>query len=199
MDPATIDTYNRMAAEYDAETANFWDIFPRTVIDTFASMAKGRVLDVGSGPGRDGLLLKDKGLDVVCLDASSAMVELSRSRGLESIEGDFTALPFSDGSFSGVWAYTSLLHVSKAQAGKAVAEIARVLAPNGVFGLGLIEGEDELYRKSSEMYLPRWFSYYKKEEIEALLKAHGFEMVFFEQFKPKSKNYLHFIAEKREK
>jgi hypothetical protein len=43
---------------------------------------------------------------------------------------------------------------------------------------------------------PRWFSYYKKEELENILKKNDFEIVYFEQFKPKSKNYLNFIAKK---
>jgi len=50
MDNITIDTYNRTALEYDAETTDFWDLFPRTVIDKFANLTQDRVLDVGSGP-----------------------------------------------------------------------------------------------------------------------------------------------------
>lgn len=196
MDKVTIDTYNRTAAEYDAETTSFWDVFPRAIIDTFADMTYGRVLDVGSGPGRDGVILQEKGLDVVCLDASEAMVALSSSRGLDSVIGDFCALPFPDAIFGGVWAYTALLHVPKREIGTALSEINRVLAKGGVFGLGLIEGDDELYRESSGISLPRWFSYYRKDEVEDLLRIHGFAQVYFEQFKPASKNYLNFIAKK---
>lgn len=196
MDKTTIDTYNRTAQEYDAETTDFWDVFPRTIIDTFAGMVHGRVLDVGSGPGRDGIILQEKGLEVVCLDASEVMAALSSGRGLQSVVGDFCALPFLDASFSGVWAYTALLHVPKNEIGKALSEITRVLAKGGVFGLGLIEGDDERYRESSGINLPRWFSYYRKDEIENLLRTHGFSVVYFEQFKPASKNYLNFISRK---
>lgn len=196
MNTVTIDTYNRTALEYDTETAGFWDLFPRTTIDTFADMVHDRVLDVGSGPGRDGIILQEKGLEIVCLDASEAMVTLSSERGLQSVVGDFCALPFSDAAFGGVWAYTALLHVPKSEIGKALSEIARVLAKDGVFGLGLIEGDDERYRESSGINLPRWFSYYRKDEIENLLRTHGFSVVYFEQFKPASKNYLNFISRK---
>lgn len=197
MDKKTIDTYNKLANDYDIETATFWDVFPRTIIDSFADLVKGRVLDIGSGPGRDGLILKNKGLEVVCLDASETMVELSRSRGLESVIGDFCALPFPNDSFDGVWAYTALLHVSKAEIGTALSEIARVLKKSGVFGLGLIKGDEEKYRTSSGVNLPRWFSYYRKEEIEKLLDEYGFMVEYFEQFKPASKNYLNFISRKK--
>ena len=196
MDKVTIGTYNRTALAYDAETAGFWDLFPRSIIDTFASMVYGRVLDVGSGPGRDGILLREKGLEVTCLDASEAMVDLSTSRGLDSIQGDFCTLPFSSETFGGVWAYTALLHIPKNEVGIALSEIARVLVKKGVFGLGLIEGDDEKYRESSGINLPRWFSYYRKDEIENLLQTHEFTTVYFEQFKPASKNYLNFICQK---
>lgn len=196
MDKVTIDTYNRTAGAYDAETAGFWNLFPRTIIDTFASMVHGRVLDAGSGPGRDGVLLQEKGLDVVCLDASEAMIALSRARGLDSVLGDFCTLPFPDSGFGGVWAYTALLHVPKSEVGTALSEISRVLAKGGIFGLGLIEGDEERYRESSGIALPRWFSYYRKGEVEDLLRTHGFSVVYFEQFKPASKNYLNFISKK---
>lgn len=196
MDKRTIDTYNDLAREYDAETADFWNLFPDAFIDTFAKQATGKVLDVGSGPGRDGLLLQKQGLEVVCLDASDAMIKLSTDRGLESIIGDFNDLPFSDGSFDGVWAYTSLLHVPKSEVHKSFSEIARVLKRDGTLGLGMIEGNTELYRESSGVGLPRWFSFYTREELEDLLAAHGFETTYFEVFKPRTKNYLNFLARK---
>ncbi len=196
MDKKTIDTYNRTARDYDTETTDFWDKFPCAIIDKFSKLVQGRMLDVGSGPGRGGLILKERGLDVMCLDASEAMVALSTSRGLNSVVGDFCALPFPDASFDGVWAYTALLHIPKIEIGKALSEISRVLVEGGIFGLGMIEGNEELYRESSGINQPRWFSYYQKDEIENLLRTYGFTTIYFEQFKPGSKNYLNFISRK---
>lgn len=197
MDQKTVETYNQLAQAYDAETSDFWDRFPRDFFDKFASeVSRGKVLDVGSGPGRDGLLLKEKGLDVVCIDASSSMVEISSARGLTSVVGDFLNLPFQDEEFDGAWAYTSLLHVPKKEVVQALKEIRRVLKPNAAFGLGLIEGNTESYRKSSGVNQLRWFSYYEKSEIEHVLKEQGFELFYFNSFQPGSKNYLHFLSKK---
>ncbi|MBI2004610.1 class I SAM-dependent methyltransferase [Patescibacteria group bacterium] len=197
MDQKTIQTYNQMAKEYDDETIDFWERFPRTFFDKFAKLVHGKVLDVGSGPGRDGLLLKEKGLEVICLDASEAMVKLCEEKGLQSIIGDFTSMPCDDNSFDGAWAYTSLLHIPKVDVSKAFNEIRRILKDRGILSLGLIEGDTEEYRESSGVNMPRWFSFYKKEEIEQLLAQHGFEILYFEQFQPRSKNYLNFIARKQ--
>jgi ubiquinone/menaquinone biosynthesis C-methylase UbiE len=196
MDRQTIDTYNQMAREYDDETIGFWEQFPHTFLDTFIQLTGERVLDIGSGPGRDGLLLKQAGKHVTCLDASTEMINLSRARGLKSVLGDFTALPFGEASFNGVWAYTSLLHIPKKSIHEALREIHRVLSPAGIFALGLIEGDTEEYRKSSGVDLPRWFSFYQQKEVERIVQDCGFKLVHFTKFKPRSKNYLNFIFQK---
>lgn len=196
MDIRTIDTYNQLAAEYDVETTGFWEQFPRTFLDKFIEISGKKVLDVGSGPGRDGLILQEFSKEVICLDASEEMVNISTERGLESIVGDFMNLPFEDQSFDSVWSYTALLHVSKKDVAVAIGEINRVLIPGGIFGLGLIEGAEEKYRESSGVNLKRWFSFYQKEEIKDLLSKHGFELVYFDTFIPNSKNYLNFIFRK---
>jgi SAM-dependent methyltransferase len=113
---------------------------------------------------------------------------------LEAIEGDFMQIPFTPKSFDGVWAYTSLLHIPKADIGKAFEEISRVIKVGGYFGLGLIEGSGELYRNSSGIDQPRYFAFYTRDEIEKLMSEFGFEVIFFDEFKPQSKKYLNFVA-----
>ncbi len=196
MDPQTINTYNKMAEKYDDETVDFWDLFPQTFIDKFAELSGDKIIDIGSGPGRDALLLQKAGKNVTCLDASEAMVKLSSEKGLNSVLASFDNLPFKDESFDGVWSYTALLHVPKKFVNISLKEIFRVLKPSGMFALGLIEGNFEEYRKSSGVDMPRWFSFYEKDEIERLCREHGFELVYFETFKPHSRNYLNFIFRK---
>lgn len=194
MDQKTIDSYNKHAKKYDEDTIDFWDRFPRTFLNKFIEVSSGKVLDIGSGPGRDGLLLKQAGLDVVCIDASEEMVRMSTERGLESIVGDLVSLPFGDSTFDAVWAYTSLLHIHKSEIGNSLKEIKRVLKPGGTFGLGMMEGDGEEYKVTSKVSEPRLFSYYSKAELEDLLRQFGFEVLYFEQFIPGSRNYFNFIS-----
>ena len=196
MDKETINTYNKMAKDYDLETEDFWKQFPHTFLDKFIELSGQKIIDIGSGPGRDGLLLQRAGKDVVCLDASEVMIEISSDKGLRSILGDFNDLPFEDQSFDAVWSYTALLHVPKKSVGIPLKEISRVIKPFGVFALGLIEGNIEEYKESSGMNMPRWFSFYEKDEVVELCKKYGFELVYFETFKPRTKNYLNFIFRK---
>ena len=196
MDEKTIQTYNTLAQDYDNETIDFWERFPPTIIDNFILHIPkgGTILNVGSGPGRDGVILKKRGFDVTCLDASEVMVNMCKEKGLHAVVADFSRVPFSDNEFDAAWAYTSLLHISKEKIEYAMSEIVRVLKKGGILGLGLIEGDFNGYRESSGVGLPRWFSFYTKEEIENILDKFGFEVLYFEQFKPASKNYLNFIA-----
>ena len=196
MDKKTIDTYNKLAKEYDEETKDFWNIFPDTFIRRFCESVpqQGKVLDIGSGPGRDALILQKAGLNVTCFDASEAMILMTREKGFVSVLGDFNDPSFPQGSFDGVWSYTSFLHVPKLEVKIALAETHRVLKKEGILGLGLIEGDTEGYRESLGVNSSRYFAYYKKEEIEGLLKETGFTPFYFETFKPRTKNYLHFLA-----
>ena len=195
MDKKTIDTYNKLAKEYDEETKGFWDKFPYTFIDNFKASIKGdKILNLGSGPGRDALILKESGFNIVCLDASESMVDICRNKGLESILADFLSIPFADDSFDGVWAYTSLLHISKNQINQSLSEIKRVMKRDGVLGLGMIEGSGEEYRNSKGVLEARLFSFYTQKGLEEILKENGFEIFYFDKFQPRNSYYLNFLA-----
>ena len=196
MDEKTIEVYDRTADGYEAHTADFWAKMPQPAfIETFAAALDGlRVLDVGSGPGRDAQIFFERGLRPICLDASVAMARLAAQKRLTSMQADFAHLPFGDASFDGVWAYTSLLHVPKAQVDRPLAEIRRVLKRGGIFGLGLFEGASEEYRDVRGNGNPRWFSYYLAEEVYDLLVRHGFRLVRFGKIKASSMTSLHFLA-----
>lgn len=196
MDLVTIKTYNQLAKAYDDETADFWARFPGEFVDVFANRVFGKVLNVGSGPGRDSILLRDRGIDVTCLDASESMIAMTEAQGFRSVLGDFVRIPFADGEFDGVWAYTSLLHTPKSEIDTPMREISRVLKSGGVFAIGMIEGEFDDYRSSSGVGSPRWFSFYTRSEIEEILNRNGFTIVHFAEYKPGTKNYLNFIVVK---
>lgn len=88
-----------------------------------------RVLDAGCG---DGLFTRAiAARTVIGVDASTAMVERARSRGVDTREARIEALPFPDGEFDVVVCNWVLYHLPDVEAG--VAELARVLRPGGRF------------------------------------------------------------------
>lgn len=196
MDKKTVDTYNNFSKDYEGETADFWNRVGDRFVKKFIDITGEKILDVGSGPGRDALIFKKFGKKVICLDASVSMIKICADKGLEAIVGDFYSIPFSTGSFDGVWAYTSLLHIPKSEIREVLEEIKRVLVGGGILGLGMIDGEGKEYRKSLGG-ADRLFSYYKKYELEEILKNSGFEIKYFEEFTPGTRKYFNFIAFKK--
>jgi len=66
-------------------------------------LVRGRVLDLGCGPGRHALFLQKKGSDVVGLDASPTQVALARIRGLQQVyQATVQRLPRGLGTFNTV-------------------------------------------------------------------------------------------------
>ncbi len=139
-------------------------------------------------------MLKDKEIDVTCMDASEEMVKRTQSLGFNSIHSTFEQMNFEDNSFDGVWAYTSLLHVSKEEMIEAIKKIHKLLKPDGIFLIGMIEGEFEGdVERESMPNTARYFRYYKSEELKEVVESLGFEFHFEDRYTPHSKTYLNQI------
>jgi SAM-dependent methyltransferase len=98
--------------------------------EAVAEVAPQRVLEVGCGRGEAAeRIQRDAGAEVIALDQSERMVELTRARGVSARRGDVQNLPFDDGSFDCVLAAWMLYHVPDLD--RALAELARVLRSGG--------------------------------------------------------------------
>lgn len=107
----------------------------RAIADYFP--ADGRVLDVGCGTGRTTASLADQGFDVVAADVSLRMVATAATYGddVAYAVADVATLPFASDSFDAVlFSFNGLDELRPAAArDAALAEVRRVLAPDGVF------------------------------------------------------------------
>jgi len=96
-----------------------------------------RVLDVGCGGGVFLEMALSHGCRAAGLDHSPDMVAETRARNavaiaegrLEVVQGDAAALPFADGSFTAAFCMHAFFFFP--QPAEAIAEMARVLAPDG--------------------------------------------------------------------
>lgn len=96
------------------------------------------VLEIGPGPGvtTDLLRAPTRRLTVLEVDAAAAAALQKRlnGSGVRVVHGDGSAMPFEDGSFSGVVAFTMLHHVpTEALQDQLLAQARRVLRLGGVF------------------------------------------------------------------
>jgi len=101
-----------------------------TVLVALAEVNPARVLEVGPGKGElAARIALELGVEVIGVDQSERMVELTRGRGVEAIVGDIQTLPFEDGTFDAAVAAWMLYHVPDVD--RAVAELFRILRLGG--------------------------------------------------------------------
>jgi SAM-dependent methyltransferase len=96
------------------------------------------VLEIGPGPGVTTDLLRGRTRRLTALEVDAEIAAALEKRldgsGAHVVHGDGAAMPFADGAFSGVVAFTMLHHVpSAAMQDRLLAEARRVLRPGGVF------------------------------------------------------------------
>ncbi|OKH85743.1 methyltransferase type 11 [Mycobacterium sp. ST-F2] len=116
-----------------------WRTTTRTVLDMLPTDQLGeQLLEIGSGSGAiaEGLSAARPGVSITATDLDPVMVDAASQRLKDRPQvtvqsADATSLPFDDGSFDSVVSCLMLHHVIEWEA--AVAEIARVLKPGGVF------------------------------------------------------------------
>ncbi len=134
IEPAQMDIA-AFAVEADSEETHWWFAGRRKLFAVELNRAsvslEARVLDVGTGTGSNLRMLRDLGFTrVTGLDASDEAIRFCAAKGLSVVrKGDICAMPFADESFDVVLATDVIEHVD--DDGRAAAEIARVLAPNG--------------------------------------------------------------------
>jgi ubiquinone/menaquinone biosynthesis C-methylase UbiE len=195
MHKPTIEAYDKHAQAYDDEVVEFWDNFPKDFIREFVHSVPGkRVLNLGSGSGRDAVLLRDRGMEVHCVDGSSSMVEMTKKLGFASEHTTFDKLDYPAESFDAVWAYTSLLHIPEAEMPELLTRIHRWLKPGGVFATGMIRGDGaELVERETMPGTKRLFQYYHRGDLKGLITAHKFKILYSCNYQPGRKIYMNHL------
>lgn len=96
------------------------------------------VLEIGPGPGRTTEKLREQTARLTAIEIDHKLAESLKKRmsgtNVTVVEGDATAMPFPDNSFSGAVSLTMLHHVPSVELqDRLLAETFRVLKPGAVF------------------------------------------------------------------
>lgn len=128
--------FDEVAGEWDGMRPNFYSESVRDKAFAIADLRSGKIAaDVGAGTGflTEGLL--QRGVRVIAVDQSQAMLDLMARKfasydAIEYKQGDASKLPLADGTVQYVFANMYLHHVESPQL--AIEEMARILSPGGV-------------------------------------------------------------------
>ena len=114
------------------------------LLEAMAGDGPKRILDLGCGPGRDLVALKERGHVPVGLDGSEAFVRMARAHsGAEVWHRDFLRLDLAAAEFGGVFANASLFHVPCSELPRVLGELLECLRPGGVLFSSNPRGENQ--------------------------------------------------------
>lgn len=151
------------------------------LFELFASLgprAGQTLLDVGARDAKHAIRLEQEhGLRVIALDPLPLHCELARQAvaeagaDVEVVEGTAEELPFADASVDWIWCRDVFSHVD---AGRAVTEFARVLAPGGAAVVYVTVPTERLEpREAAELADAVALTLHPGEEIERAAEAAG--------------------------
>jgi ubiquinone/menaquinone biosynthesis C-methylase UbiE len=126
--------WEKLAPRYDKDIMRFEKILFSGGREWVCSQARGEVIDIGVGTGRN-LEHYPKGIRLTGIDISVPMLDIARHRAsrlgreVDLREGDAQALEFGNANFDTVVFTLSLCSIP--DDGKAISEAKRVLRPGG--------------------------------------------------------------------
>lgn len=127
-----------------------------------------QVLDLGAGPGRDSIRLRDAGFDVTALEPAAAFADMIEHAGIPVRRESFSDLT-DRAAFDGIWASYSLLHAPREDLPGHLTAIHRALRRGGLFTVSVKVGEGAMRDKFG-----RFYTYYKADELRDAVEAAGF-------------------------
>jgi 2-polyprenyl-3-methyl-5-hydroxy-6-metoxy-1,4-benzoquinol methylase len=140
---------NPAVAHYDRNAVNLAARYDRLRFEAVHSALlaylpppPARILDIGSGSGRDAIALAEKGFSVTAVEPAADMLRLARlSAGDAEIEWIDDRLPAlgslagRGGSFAFILCSAVLMHLGEPELPGAFVTMRRLLAPRGVLGV----------------------------------------------------------------
>jgi ubiquinone/menaquinone biosynthesis C-methylase UbiE len=190
------------------EWFKFKDI-PSQENKNFVQKQKGKLLDLGSGAGRN--FVKTKA-DIYALDFSEEMIKYAKKRAerlkiknIKFFVAPTTKLPFENNSFDAVLC-TDVLHCipTKTSRTKTLKEIYRVLKPKAKTRLVVWNKESTRFKNKKKQDYIQWrdkgkrhYYFYTENELENELEKIGFKIISqTSTSKGKPHHSIAFIVEK---
>ena len=173
----TIAGYNRAVAKYVESSPQLVERELKAWIDKNLNKlgSNPKILEIGSGTGKDADYFASKGYDMELTDASQGFVEYLNKTGKTARL--LNVLTDSLGTnYDMVFADAVLLHFTPGELRTILSKIYNALKPNGVIVFSLKEGAGEEITER-KLGVPRYFRYWEANEITSVLLEANFTNV----------------------
>ncbi len=129
-----------------------------------SAASRYRILDLGCGSGRDSKAFLEMGFDVTAVDGSKELARMASAYMNHPVICATFQEYEPEGMFDGIWACSSLLHLSRDDIGQVFQRYAKVLKPGGCFYASFKYGTE------SGMRHGRFFTDLDEELFDRILK-----------------------------
>jgi SAM-dependent methyltransferase len=160
-------SYDAAAEARDRAAKQDWKLDERAAfLDRLRAAEARTLLEVGAGTGQDSAWFQTEGLAVTAVDPSPAMVALTAAKGVPARVADVLHLGLPEASFDAAYSLNALLHVPNADLDDALGAVCAVLAPGGLFFLGVFGGDAEEGVAEGDSHVPaRFFSFRSDQQM----------------------------------
>lgn len=173
--------YDAAAAAYAERCFHELDGKPldRQLLERFAALTRerGRICDMGCGPGEVAAFLVPLHPDIIGIDASPGMVKQARALvpGATFMVGDMTALSLADGALAGIAAFYAIVNFPPEVLPCIFSGFFRVLRPGGLLLMAFHAGKERIHVDSFfECGEPLDFFYFDPDGVLEMLRQTGF-------------------------
>ena len=168
----TLGSYERGAESYlrhsPQEPHSSLVAFRERVLEQMAP--RQRLLELGTGPGRDAAFFEARGIVVQRSDGAQAFVSRLREQGHDARLLDVTRDELGQ-DFDAIFANAVLLHLNPGQLAALLERAGEAVRPGGLLAFTVKEGEGEIW--SEEKELRRYFRFWREPELRQLLERSG--------------------------
>lgn len=194
---ATLKAYQDKTQSYVDGTPPIDDTIKIWLNDALTLIPKdGKVLEIGSGFGRDAEYVREQGFIITCTDAVPNFVSLLQEKGFESRMLNVLSDTIPE-DYAMVLADAVLLHFTPEEAVQVTRKIFDALPQHGVFALRMKKGNGAVW-SDEKLGKPRYFYYWPAESLQAMLTSCGFSWVSMTESHTSHNNasWMHIIVQK---
>jgi len=139
-----------------------------------------KILEIGSGVGRDALYVQSLGYRVQCSDALPHFVNYMRSKGLDAIPLNILTDNIAH-NYDLIFSNAVLLHCTPRDMEEVLYKIFHALNDKGRFSFTLKAGEGEEWSNKRLKEAMRYFCFWQEAPIRHLLTQVGFTKISIEE------------------